>query len=229
MTFNVLTLFPEMFLSFKTSSIAKRAIESELIEINSVNIRDYTLDKHKKTDDYPFGGGAGMVMTPQPIFDCFDDIAKNSKAKKAINIYMSPKGKKLDDKLVRYYKDYDEINILCGHYEGVDQRVIDELIDEEISIGDYILTGGELAAMVLIDVVMRFIPNVLGNFESPHDESFSNDLLEYPHYTRPADYKGLKVPDILLSGHHKNIEKWRKDKAIEITKKVRPDILKNQK
>ena len=229
MTINFLSLFPEMFSCLIDNSIAKRAIESKLININLYNIRDYSVDKHKKVDDYPFGGGAGMVMAPRPIFDCFEDLTKKSKSKRAVNIYMSPKGKRLDEKLVKKFIDFDEINILCGHYEGVDQRVIDELIDHEVSVGDYILTGGELAAMVLVDAVMRFVPGVLGNEDSPHDESFSNGLLEYPHYTRPADFKGLCVPEVLLSGHHKNIEEWRQKKAIEITKKLRPDMIARKK
>jgi len=169
------------------------------------------------------------VMTPQPIFDCFKDVFKKNSGERKVNVYMSPKGKRLDESIVKKFASYDEINILCGHYEGVDQRVIDELIDHEISIGDYVLTGGELAAMVFADAVMRFIPDVLGNETSVHDESFSDGLLEYPHYTRPADYNGRKVPEVLLSGHHENIEKWRKEKAKEITNKQRPDILKDEK
>jgi len=222
MRIDILTLFPEMFDSLKASLIGK-AQEKNLIEINVINIRDFSLDKHKKTDDYAFGGGAGMLMTPQPIYDAFVSIDNYEKAHK---VYMSPKGETLTQAKVKEFSNIEHLIILCGHYEGVDQRIIDLLIDEEISIGDYVLTGGELPAMVLVDSVARYLPNVLGNQESTEDESFSNGFLEYPQYTRPYEFKGLKVPDVLISGHHQNIEKWRKEESEKITKKRRPDILK---
>lgn len=222
MRIDILTLFPEMFDSLKASLIGK-AQEKNLIEINVINIRDFSLDKHKKTDDYAFGGGAGMLMTPQPIYDAFVSIENYEKAHK---IYMSPKGKTLTQAKVKELSNIEHLIILCGHYEGVDQRIIDLLIDEEISIGDYVLTGGELPAMVVVDTVARYLPNVLGNTESTEDESFSNGFLEYPQYTRPAEFMGLKVPDVLISGHHQNIEKWRKEESKKITEKRRPDILK---
>ena len=204
--FNVLTLFPEMFFSFTNASICARAISSSLISVELWNFRDYTLDKHKRVDDYPFGGGAGMLIAPQSVFDCFKALSQKSANKKSINIYMSPAGKQLSPSLSKDLSQYECINILCGHYEGIDQRIIDELIDLEVSIGDYVLTGGELPAMVLMDCVMRNIPGVLGNELSAQDESFSDSgLLEYPQYTRRSDFRGLKVPEVLLSVHHANI------------------------
>lgn len=226
--FNVLTIFPEMFDGFINSSICARAIGAHYLDINLYNFRDYTLDKHRRVDDYPFGGGAGMLIAPQPVFDCFSDIHSKSTDKREINIYMSPSGRVLDMPLAKRLAKYDKINILCGHYEGVDQRIIDELIDEEVSIGDYVLTGGELPAMVLMDCVMRHISGVLGNDESISEESFSENLLEYPQYTRPADFRGLKVPEVLLSGHHANIKKWQRDMAIKKTTQVRPDLLNKE-
>ncbi len=219
--FNVLTIFPEMFETF-THSIAAKAMENGLISLNLFNFREWTTDKHRRVDDYPFGGGAGMLISPQSVFDCMKEVS--GKREKRINIFMSPGGKLLNDDMARGLAFYEEINILCGHYEGVDQRIIDELIDEEISIGDYVLTGGEIPAMVLMDCVMRFVPGVLGNDMSAQGDSHSTGLLEGPHYTRPADFRGLKVPDILLSGHHANIEKWRHEKSIEKTKNIRPDL-----
>ena len=225
MTIDILTLFPEMFEPLKTSLIGK-AVENDALKINLHNIRDFSKNKHKKCDDYPFGGGPGMLMTPQPIFDAFESIDGYEKAHK---IYMSPKGKTFSQDMVSNIASYEHIIILCGHYEGVDERVIEQLIDEEISIGDYVLTGGELPAMVIVDAVSRFIPNVLHCQESTMDESFMAGTLEYPQYTRPADFRGMKVPDVLLSGNHAEIEKWRRDKSIEITKKRRPELLKSAK
>ena len=221
MRIDVLTLFPEMFDSLKASLIGK-AMEKELIEINVINIRDFSLDKHKKCDDYAFGGGAGMLMTPQPIADAFKSIPNYEKAHK---IYLSPKGKVFKQEKVKEYSSLEHIILLCGHYEGVDQRIIDLFIDEEVSIGDYVLTGGELPAMVIIDSVARYLPGILGNMESVVDESFSDGYLEYPQYTRPAEFMGLKVPDVLISGHHENVAKWRKEQSEIITKNRRPDIL----
>ena len=220
MRFDVLTLFPEMFDAIKQSIIG-RAEEKGLIDINLINIRDFSKDKHKKVDDTPYGGGAGMVMMPDVVYDAYKSIQdENAKV-----IYLSPQGKKLNQKLVEELSKEKHLVLLCGHYEGIDQRVLDELNVEEISIGDYVLTGGELPAMVLIDSVSRYIDGVLSK-ESTEEETFSNGLLEYPQYTRPETFMGRTVPEILLSGHHENIRKWRQEKSIEITKKKRPDLLK---
>ena len=220
MNFDVLTLFPEMFDSLK-SSIIGRAQEKNLININLINIRDFSKDKHKKVDETPSGGGAGMIMKPDVVYDAYDSIQdKNAKV-----IYMSPQGQKLTQKKVCELANEKHLIILCGHYEGIDQRVIDEIVDEEISIGDYVLTGGELPAMVLIDAVSRYADGVITK-ESTVEESFTNGLLEYPQYTRPEVFRGVRVPEILLSGHHENIEKWRKEKSLEVTKNKRPDMLK---
>ena len=219
MKFDVLTLFPEMFEPLN-SSIIGRAREKNLIEVNLINIRDFSKDKHKKVDDTPYGGGAGMIMMPDVVYDAYKSIDdKNAKV-----IYMSPQGKKLTQKKVEELAKQEHLIILCGHYEGIDQRVIDKIVDEEISIGDYVLTGGELPAMVLIDTVSRYSSGVIAE-ESRNEESFLNGLLEYPQYTRPEVFEGEKVPEVLLSGHHANIEKWRKEKSLEITAKKRPDLL----
>ena len=220
MKFDVLTLFPEMF-EILNQSIIGKAIEKKLININLINIRDFSKDKHKKVDDTPYGGGAGMVMKPDVVYDAYKSI----KDKNAKVIYMSPQGKELNQKKVEELSKESHLIILCGHYEGIDQRVLDKIVDEEISIGDYVLTGGEIPAMVLIDSVSRYVKGVLKE-ESIKEESFSNGLLEYPQYTRPEEFEGMKVPEVLLSGHHENIDKWRKEKSLEITKKKRPDILK---
>lgn len=220
MKFDVLTLFPEMFEPLN-SSIIGRAKEKNLIAINLINIRDFSKDKHKKVDDTPYGGGAGMVMMPDVVYDAY----KSVKDKDAKVIYMSPQGKKLTQKKVEELAREEHLIILCGHYEGIDQRVIDKIVDEEISIGDYVLTGGEIPAMVLIDSVSRYNSGVIAE-ESREEESFANGLLEYPQYTRPEVFEGVKVPEVLLTGHHANIEKWRKEKALEITKLKRPDLLK---
>ena len=220
MRIDILTLFPEMF-SPLSSSILKRAQDKDLIEINIINFRDFASNKHKQVDDTPFGGGDGMVLMCQPIFDAINSI----KTESSKIIYMSPKGKTLKQSFVKDYLQYEHLIILCGHYEGVDQRVIDYFNMEEISIGDYVLTGGELPSMVFVDCLSRLIPNVLHNEHSSVDESFSDNLLEYPQYTKPADFNGLKVPDVLLSGNHKEIEKYRREKSLEITKKNRPDLL----
>ena len=220
MKFDILTLFPEMFEGIKYSIIGK-AIEKELIDINIVNIRDFSKDKHKKVDDTPYGGGAGMVMKPDVVYDAYSSIkSDNSKV-----IYLSPKGKTLDQEKVKELSKENHIILLCGHYEGIDQRVLDEIVDEEISIGDYVLTGGEIPAMVLIDSVSRYVDGVITK-ESVEEESFSNGLLEYPQYTRPEIFLDKKVPEILLSGHHENIRKWREEQSLEITRHNRPDLLK---
>ena len=219
MKFNVLTLFPEMFEPMKQSIIG-RAIENGQIELNIINIRDFSKDKHKKVDDTPYGGGAGMVMRADVVYDAFKSIKdENTKL-----IYLSPKGLKLNQEKVKNLSKEKIITLLCGHYEGIDQRVLDEIVDEEISIGDYVLTGGEIPAMVLIDSISRYVEGVIAK-ESVNEESFSDGLLEYPQYTRPEVFLDKKVPEILLSGHHENIDKWRKEQSIEITKKNRPDLL----
>ena len=220
MRFDVLTLFPEMFMPLQ-KSILERAQKNGNIEINLINIRDFSKDKHKKVDDTPYGGGAGMVIRPDVVYDAYNSI-KNKDAKV---IYMSPKGKVLNQEKVKQLSNQKHLIIICGHYEGIDQRVLDEIVDEEISIGDYVLTGGELPAMVLIDSVSRYVKGVL-NDESTSEESFSNNLLlEYPQYTRPEEFRGKKVPEVLISGHHENIKKWREEKSIEITRNNRPDLL----
>lgn len=221
MKFDILTLFPEMFESIKQSIIGK-AIEKKIIEINTINIRNFSEDKHKKVDDTPYGGGAGMVMMPDVIYRAYLSIPDKEKAKV---IYLSPKGNTLNQKKVESLSKEEHIILLCGHYEGIDQRVLDEIVDEEISIGDYVLTGGELPAMVLVDSVSRYIEGVLKN-ESIKEESFSNGLLEYPQYTRPETFLNKKVPEVLLSGHHEKIKKWREEQSLKITKQKRPDLLK---
>ena len=225
MKIEILTIFPEMFEGYLNSSIAKRAREAGIMEVEATDIRSFSKDRHKKTDDYPFGGGAGLVMMPQPIFDAVEHAKKRLTSAKVV--YMSPQGRKLDNRVARELAKEPELIILCGHYEGIDQRVIDELCDMELSIGDYVLTGGELAAMVVTDSVMRFIPGAVGNEDVHEEESFEDGLLEYPQYTRPADYKGLKVPEVLLSGHHENIRKWRRQKQLEKTMKLRPDLIES--
>ena len=220
MHFDVLTLFPEMF-SCLNESIIGRAKKNKQIDINLVNIRDFSENKHNKVDDTPYGGGAGMVMMPDVVYRAYESLNNKDNAKV---IYMSPQGKTLDQKKVVELSKEDHLIILCGHYEGIDQRVLDKIVDEEISIGDYVLTGGELPAMVLIDSVSRYVEGVLSK-DSIKEESFSNGLLEYPQYTRPEVFEGMKVPDILLSGNHQEIDKWRKEQSLEITKKKRPDLL----
>ena len=221
MKFSVLTLFPEMFDCLKQSIIGK-AEEKNLININVINMRDFSKDKHKKVDDTPYGGGAGMVIKPDIVYDSFKSIKDN----KAKVIYLSPQGKKLKQEEVERLSKEEHLILLCGHYEGIDQRVIDEIVDEEISIGDYVLTGGELPAMVLIDSVSRYIEGVLDE-ESIKEESFSNNMLEYPQYTRPEIFLNKKVPEVLLSGHHENIRKWRRKESLKNTYKKRPELLKN--
>lgn len=224
MKIDVLTLFPEMFVALDSSLIGK-AKEKGLFDLHCHNIRDYSADKHKKCDDAPFGGGAGMVMTPQPIHDCIAAVDPEHKAKR---IFLSPRGRTLTQSVVKELSEESNLLLLCGHYEGVDQRVLDLDIDMELSIGDYVLSGGELAAMVVIDSVLRYIPDVLGNAESTVDESFSQPLLEYPQYTRPQDFLGLKVPEVLVSGHHEKVNEWRKLQSLEITAKNRPDLLEKR-
>ena len=212
MKFDILTLFPEMF----------KPLSESIIELNIIDIRSFSKDKHKKVDDTPYGGGAGMVIRPDVVYDAYNSI----KDKKAKVIYMSPQGKVLDQKTIENLSKEDHIILLCGHYEGIDQRVLDEIVDEEVSIGDYVLTGGEIPAMVLIDSVSRYVDGVI-NEESVKEESFSNGLLEYPQYTRPETFRNNKVPEVLLTGHHENIRKWRRKQAIKNTYLKRPNILEN--
>lgn len=222
MNFHVLTLFPEMIIGGVNHSIVKRANDQNLININCINIRDFSGNKHGKVDDYPYGGGTGLVMTPQPIYNAYMslNLHKNTRV-----CYMSPKGRRFDQNFAKELSRENELVILCGHYEGVDQRIIDTIVTDEISIGDYILTGGELAACVIIDAITRILPGVLKK-DATTNESFENNLLEYPQYTRPASFLGLDVPEVLLNGHHKNIDDFRLQKSIEITKIIRPDLIK---
>lgn len=222
MKFSVLTLFPEMF-SALDESIIGRAKEKKLIDIELINIRDFSKDKHKKVDDTPYGGGAGMVLMPDVVYDAYKSI-NDEKAKV---IYLSPQGKVFNQSKVQELSKENHVILLCGHYEGIDQRVIDEIVDEEISIGDYVLTGGEIPAMVLIDSISRYVEGVLSK-ESTQEESFSNGLLEYPQYTRPENFLGHEIPEILKSGHHENIDKWRKEKSLEITMVKRPDLIRKK-
>ena len=223
MKITILTIFPEMFESVLNSSILGRAREQGLVEVACVDIRPFSDRKHKNTDDYPFGGGAGMVMLAQPIMDAMKHVTGENFSGK--RIYMGPRGTTLTTAKARELAKEEHLVLLCGHYEGVDQRALDACIDEEISIGDYILTGGELAAMVLTDAVSRFIPGVLGSGESAEEESFSDGLLEYPQYTRPRELNGMEVPEVLLSGDHAKIKAWRRQESLRATKKFRPDLL----
>ncbi len=222
MRFDVLTLFPEMFVPLQ-QSILERAQKNGNIDINLINIRDFSKDKHKKVDDTPYGGGAGMVIRPDVVYDAYNSIENRENAKV---IFLSPQGKTLNQQKVEELSNQEHLILLCGHYEGIDQRVLDKIVDEEISIGDYVLTGGELPSMVLIDAVSRYVDGVL-NKESIKEESFSNNLLEYPQYTRPETFLDEKVPEVLISGHHENIRKWREEQSKIITNKKRPDLMIN--
>ena len=224
MKIELLTIFPEMFESFLSASIIGRAREAGLLDIHATDIRPYSQNKHKNTDDYPFGGGAGMLMLAQPIADAMKAVTRPPFQGK--RIYMSPRGVPLTQALAQQLSQEERLVILCGHYEGVDQRVLDKYIDMEISVGDYVLTGGETAAMVLIDCVSRLVPGVMGSTESAGDESFSNDgLLEYPQYTRPRVFEDMEVPEVLLNGDHKKISQWRREQALLATARMRPDLL----
>ena len=221
MRFDVLTLFPEFIQSYCDFSIMKRAKEGDVITLNTVNPRDFTEDKHKKVDDTPYGGGAGMVLMPQPYIDAYESVEK---LENSITVMLSPQGEPLSEKLVLDLAKYDQIVMLCGHYEGFDERIRDIIKPKEISIGDFVLTGGELPALCLMDAVSRKIEGTLGKIESAHDDSFSNGLLEYPHYTKPRDFRGYKVPEVLLNGNHKDINEFRLAQQIERTKTRRPDL-----
>lgn len=227
MIINILTLFPEMIENYFCHSIGARAIKNGHFQVNTFNIRDFSTAKHGKVDDTPFGGGAGMLMMPQPLFDSVGHVKEKYPDTKVI--YLSPKGKVLDNVLAREMARSSSLTFVCGHYEGVDQRVIDEMVDMELSIGDYVLTGGELATLVSIDAIMRFIPGVIGAENVHQEESFEDMLLEYPQYTRPASYKGLEVPEVLASGHHANIKKWQRQKQLEETFAKRPELLTKAK
>lgn len=224
MKFDVLTLFPDLFETFVHESVIGRAFDKkEIIDIDIINIRDFSKNKHKKVDDTPYGGGAGMVMMFQPVYDAYMSIVKDLDYKPLV-VYLSPQGKVLTQKMAFDFSKEKHLILLCGHYEGIDERIIEEIVDVEISIGDYVLTGGEIPAMALIDCVARLIPGVLHKEESFEDESHMNGLLEYPQYTKPADILGRKVPDVLLSGHHKNIEQWRREQSLNRTAVKRPDL-----
>ena len=226
MKFSVMTLFPEMVNTVLSESIIGRAQESGRIEIECVNIRDFSTDKHRKTDDTPYGGGVGMVMTCQPIFDCYESIkSRIPEGNKTRVIYMSPKGRQFTHEVAKELAEYDNLIFLCGHYEGVDQRVIDALVDDEITIGDYVVTGGEIPACIVIDATSRLLDGVLSSAECYEGESVASGILEYPQYTKPRSFRGMEVPEILLSGDHKKIDLWRLAEAVNITKERRPDLL----
>ena len=224
MKFYILTLFPEMVEDGLNTSIIGRAVENGLIEIEAINIRDYTIDKHKKVDDYPYGGGAGMVMQAQPVYDTYMSIVERV-GHKIPCVYLTPQGKTFNQKMAKEYSELDEVVLLCGHYEGIDERVLEEIVTDYVSIGDYVLTGGELPAMIMVDAISRLVPGVLHNDDSTSQESFSNNLLEYPQYTRPEEWNGKKVPEILLSGNHAKVDEWRHEQAVLRTKANRPDLL----
>lgn len=228
MNFDILTLFPNMFDNILNESIIGRAVKNGIVTFSFTNIRDFSGNKHNRVDDYPYGGGQGMVMMPQCIYSAYKSVAEKYDTKPH-TVYLSPKGAVFNQKKAAELAHYDSIVLLCGHYEGVDQRVLDEIVDEEISIGDYVLTGGELPAMVVIDAVCRMLDGVLSCEEAFSDESHFDGLLEYPQYTRPPEFLGKSVPEILLSGDHKKIEKWRREKSIEETKLKRPDMYEKWK
>lgn len=225
MNFHILTLFPEMVLNGLNTSIIGRACEKGLLSIEAVNIRDFTKDKHKKVDDYPYGGGAGMLMQAQPIYDAYLDVISRIPTRQRPRvIYVTPQGSVFHQDMAKSLANEQDLIFLCGHYEGVDERVLEEIVTDYVSIGDYVLTGGELPAMVMIDAISRMVPGVLSNEDSGETESFHDHLLEYPQYSRPEEWHEKKVPEVLLSGHHANIEKWRLEKSIERTKERRPDL-----
>lgn len=226
MRFDVLTLFPDMFEAVLGDSIIGRAREKGLVELNFINIRDFSKNKHKKTDEYPYSGGGGMIMTPQPIYDAYMSVA-GGLSYKPLTIYMSPQGQVFNQGEAKKLLQNEHIILLCGHYEGIDQRILDEIVDMEISIGDFVLTGGEIPAMAIIDSVLRLVPGVLSEESSYENESHYNGLLEYPQYTRPEEFMGRKVPEILLSGHHAKIEEWKRQQSLLVTRKKRPDMLKS--
>ena len=223
MKFNVLTTFPEMINSGFSESILKRAVQSGKISVNAVNIRDFADNKHNKTDDYTYGGGAGMLMYAEPIYQAYKSLEENA-SKKLRVIYLTPTGEVFNQNMAMDFAKEEELVFLCGHYEGIDERVLEEIVTDNVSIGDYVLTGGELPALVMMDSISRFVPGVLSNNESAYTDSFNNNLLEYPQYTRPEVWRGKSVPSVLLSGDHAKVEKWRLEQSIERTKERRPDL-----
>lgn len=228
MNFHVMTLFPDMIEDAMNTSILRRAMEHDYIKLNTYNIRDYTLDKHNKVDDYTYGGGAGMLMQAQPVYDCYQEVAKNIAAKnpsrKPTVVYVTPQGSVFNQQMAERFSKEEDLVLLCGHYEGIDERVLEEIVTDYVSIGDYVLTGGELASLVMMDAIARLVPGVLNNDVSAEVESFSDGLLEYPQYSRPEVWMGKKVPDVLLSGHHANIEKWRLEQSLIRTRERRPEL-----
>ena len=224
MNFYILTLFPEMVMNGLSTSITGRAIESGKLHIEAINIRDYTQDKHNHVDDYPYGGGAGMVMQAQPVYDAYTALVEKLGRKPWV-IYMTPQGRTFNQKIAEELSQEEDLVLLCGHYEGIDERVLEKIVTDNVSIGDYVLTGGELPALVVMDTISRLVPGVLNNGMSAVKESFSDNLLEYPQYTRPEEWMGEKVPPVLLSGHHKNIAAWYREQSILRTAKNRPDLL----
>ncbi len=223
MKIHILTLFPEMIMSGLNSSIIGRAMNNQLLSIQAINIRDYANNKHNRVDDYPYGGGAGMLMQAEPIYRAYNEIKEQASVRPRV-VYLSPQGKTFNQDMAIEYAKEEELVLLCGHYEGIDERVLEEIVTDYVSIGDYVLTGGELPAMVMVDAMARFIPRVLHNDASAEFESFQDGLLEYPHYTRPEVWNGKKVPEVLLSGHHKRIEEWRHEESKKRTKERRPDL-----
>ena len=229
MRFDIMTLFPDLVSGILNESIIGRAQKSGAIQVTAHNIRDYSKDKHRRVDDTPYGGGKGMLMMAPPIYDCYEAIVDQfPDAQSRRVVYLSPRGKVFDQKKARELSNYDHLILLCGHYEGVDTRIIEEIVDEEISIGDFVLTGGELPACLVVDAVARLVDGVLADPECYEKESFSGGLLEYPQYTRPVEFHGKSVPEVLLSGHHANIEKWRTEQAVEVTRRMRPELLEKK-
>ena len=226
MNYHVMTLFPQMILDGLNTSIIGRAIENKLITLEAIDIRDFSTNKHKKVDDYPYGGGAGMVMQAEPVYGAYQHVL-NKIGKKPRVVFLTPQGKVFNQEIASDLSKEEDLVFLCGHYEGIDERVLEEIVTDHISIGDYVLTGGELPAMVMIDAISRLVPGVLNNEVSAEFESFQDNLLEYPQYSRPVEWMGKKVPDVLMSGHHGNIEKWRREQSLLRTAKRRPDLLKN--
>lgn len=226
MNFHVLTLFPDMIRQGLHTSVTGRALDRDIISLNTINIRDYSKDKHKHVDDTPYGGGAGMVMQPEPIWLAYENLISDMKKKPRL-IYVTPQGITFHQRMAEQFAQEEDLIFLCGHYEGVDERVLEEIVTDYVSIGDYVLTGGELAVMVMIDAISRLVPGVLNNQESAELESFQGNLLEHPHYTRPVEFHGKKVPDVLLSGHHANIERWRRQQSLKRTLERRSDLLSN--
>lgn len=226
MNFYIMTLFPDMVMGGLSTSITGRAMEKGIISVEAVNIRDYAGNKHNSVDDYPYGGGAGMVMQAPPVWDCYEDVCARL-GKRPRVLYMTPQGQVFNQSIARELAKEEDLVFLCGHYEGIDERALEAICTDYLSIGDYVLTGGELPAMVMIDCISRLVPGVLNNQVSADIESFHDNLLEYPQYTRPEEFRGMKVPEVLLSGHHKNIEEWRRKESIKRTLKRRPDLLKD--